>query len=153
MSYAEISNSAINILKQLELPKNPAIVFDIDDTLVFDSYYSNGMRSGCIPEIIKLYNTAKSLKISPIIITNRGGVDKVVEITLELLKSCNITDFVSIYFKPMSNIQMNNPYTYKRLARQHATEQDNYNIVMSVGDQPWDVGDYGGIPIKLPSLV
>ena len=48
---------------------------------------------------------------------------------------------------------MNNPYTYKRLARQHATEQDNYNIVMSVGDQPWDIGDYGGIPIKLPSLV
>ena len=153
MSYSEISNSAINILKQLELPKNPAIVFDIDDTLVFDSYSSGGMRSGCIPEIIKLYNTAKYLKISPIIITNRGGVDNVVKITLDLLKSCNITDFVSIYFRPMSNIQMNNPYTYKRLARQHATEQDNYNIVMSVGDQPWDVGDYGGIPIKLPSLV
>jgi len=153
MSYIEISETAIKILNGLNLPEKPAIVFDIDDTLVFDSYSSGGMRSGCIPEIIKIYNTAKSLNISPIIITNRGGVDNVVEITLELLKSCNITDFASIYFRPVYHQEMNNPYKYKRAARQHATEQDNYNIVMSVGDQPWDVGEYGGIPVKLPSLI
>lgn len=153
MSYAEISESAIKILQKIKLPKNPAIVFDIDDTLIFDSFSSKGMRSGCIPEIVKLYNTSKSLNISPIIITNRAGIDNVVEITLDLLKSCNITDFVSAYFRPIYNPEMNNPYTYKTTARKHATEQDNYNIVMSVGDQPWDVGDYGGVPIKLPSLI
>ena len=38
MSYAEISESAIKILQKIKLPKNPAIVFDIDDTLIFDSF-------------------------------------------------------------------------------------------------------------------
>ena len=153
MSYAEISESAINILNGLQLPEKPAIVFDIDDTLIFDSFSSKGMRSGCNYEIIKIYNTAKSLNISPILITNRPGIPNVVELTLELLKSCNIEGFVSIYFRPALEHEMNNPYTYKTYARRHATEQDNYNIVMSIGDQPWDVGDYGGIPIKLPSLI
>jgi predicted secreted acid phosphatase len=46
---------------------------------------------------------------------------------------------------------MNNIIDYKTNARRHAVDS-GINIVMSVGDQYWDMGSYGGIPVKLPSL-
>jgi hypothetical protein len=153
MDYLEtvkkISYDSKQILHNLQLPNNPGIVFDIDDTLICANSGGSGLFFGdCIDPIIDLYNTAKGLGIKPIIITARSADNAVVLYTLDMLKNCKINGFYSLYFRP---IYMNNIIDYKTNARRHAVDS-GINIVMSVGDQYWDMGSYGGIPVKLPSL-
>jgi predicted secreted acid phosphatase len=148
----KISKESKEILYKLNLKniKNPAIIFDIDDTLICATNNNYGLFIGeSIEPIIDLYNTAKELGIRPIIITARGGVDFVVKETMDLLKKSKIKGFYSIYFRP---IYADDPYFYKTSARKHAADS-GFNILMSVGDQEWDMGNFGGIPVKLPSLM
>lgn len=156
MNYLEnvkkISEESKEMLYKLNLKniKNPAIIFDIDDTLICATNNGYGLFIGdCIEPIVDLYNTAKKIGVRPIIITARGGVDFVVKETMDLLNKCKIKGFYSIYFRP---VYAEDPYFYKTSARKHANDS-GFNIVMSVGDQEWDVGDFGGIPVKLPSIM
>ena len=132
------SLQAMDYLNRITLPPNPAIVFDIDDTLI-DS------KGNSIHSIIALYNFSKQLGITPIIITNRSGHYQNIEYTKEQLKQHNIVGFKLLYFRPPHKW---NPWRYKLKARENVKDK-GYNVVMSIGDMEWDIGKYGGVGILL----
>ena len=138
----DISYWIIGKLTQLDLTPNSAIVFDIDNTLI----HSNG--NGIIP-IINVFNHVKSIGIIPILITNRIGNQQSIDFTQNQLKQCGIEGYKSLYFRHPE--KEDNPYRYKERARRSVYER-GMNVIMSIGDQPWDIGNYGGIGVIIPIL-
>ena len=67
--------------------------------------------------------------------------------TQNQLGSIGIVGYKSMYFR--SPAKENNPWKYKEIARKSVLDR-GFNIIMSVGDQPWDIGNYGGIGVKVP---
>lgn len=130
-----------DILNTITLPDNPTVVFDIDDTLI-------NINGECIDQIINFYNYVKSLGIIVIIITNRSGDTQTINFTIKQLNQSGITGHKSIYFRSINSI---NPYKYKKLARKNILDR-GMNIIMSIGDMPWDIGEYGGIGIIVPTV-
>lgn len=137
----DTAKKAKKILLTINMPKNPLVVFDIDDTLI-------DLNQNCLEPIVDLYNTIKSMGISIILITNRVDNDYIALKTQEMLNKCNITGYDSIYFRPSNRLDF---YNYKKEAR-ISCHLRGFNVIMSIGDQPWDIGDYGGVGIKLPSI-
>jgi len=138
LNYYNICKSAMYLLSSLTIEPNNAIIFDIDDTLI-DKY------GQCIIPVIQLYNYAKTLGLIPIIITARLDEVNNINYTLYQLHTCNITDYHEIFFRPEN---MLNLYEYKNSRRKHIYDS-GFKVLMSVGDMPWDIGQYGGIGIYL----
>lgn len=142
----EMQRISLNLRKKLlkfsqNMPNNPVIVFDIDDTLIHTS-------GNIIYPMLNVYNYAKSLGIIPMLITNRGGSQEVIIYTENQLLEANITDYKSLYFR---NPGTDNPYKYKELARKNIHDRGFY-VLMSIGDMPWDIGNYGGVGENIPIL-
>ena len=81
MNYCikKFSNKLYTVLNDIKLPQNPAIVFDIDNTLI----YINGEP---ISPIINFFNHVKRIGINVILITNRSGDNNTVNWTMKQLK-------------------------------------------------------------------
>ena len=138
----DISYNAVNTLASIRLPSDAVVVFDIDDTLI----HSNG---GCIIPMINVFNHVKDVGLTPIIITNRSGDTDTIDKTQKQLNECGIFGYKSLYFrKPTIS---DNPYKYKESARRSIHER-GMTVVMSIGDQVWDIGRYAGIGMLVPSL-
>ena len=118
------------------------MVFDIDNTLL----HSNGT---CIVPIVNVYNHVKNKGIIPIIVTNRLGIIPVIEFTQNQLKNCGINGYKYLYFRHPE--KSNDPYKYKKNVRYNIHKR-GMNIIMSIGDQKHDIGDYGGIGVMVPIL-
>jgi predicted secreted acid phosphatase len=133
-------DQAIEILDEIKMPKNPAMIFDIDDTLI-------DMNGIAIDPVVNFYNHVKILCITPIIVTNRTGEPISVEYTKYQLKENKITDYYDIYFRNPDEMDLTKA---KLNARKIITEK-GFDVVMSIGDQKWDIGEYGGVGILIPS--
>lgn len=48
----------------------------------------------------------------------------------------------------MRPVNFNNHFAYKKSRRQRIYEH-GFNIIMSVGDMPFDFGDYGGKSVRI----
>jgi hypothetical protein len=135
-----ISLNAISILDNMKIPNNAAIIFDIDDTLLY-SHNKNPINS-----IIMLYNYSKMKGITPYIITYRQKTPNNINYTINELNKIGVSGYNQLYLAP-PNID---PWTYKINIRKHITEKNGMNIIMSVGDSDWDIsGGYHGIGIKV----
>jgi hypothetical protein len=99
---------------------NDAVMFDIDDTLIF----TNGEPN--VP-IIELLYDAKTQGYNIVIITARPGLNRVIKWTIEQLKSYKIPydylGFTSAQYKTVMKKQL------------------PYNFILSVGDMPTDLTD------------
>jgi predicted secreted acid phosphatase len=132
-----ISKMIIDILRNIQIPKNPTIAFDIDGTLIDN-------KGRCIEPIHDVFKYALNNGIYVVLITSRIGTASMIELTKAQLISNNITGYNHIYFrKPDSS---KNNFDYKRNARLDSLKR-GMNIIMSIGDNRWDVGEFGGIPI------
>lgn len=138
----DISHSVISKLSNIELYSNSAIVFDIDNTLL----HLNG--TPIIP-IIHIFNFAKSIGLTLVIITNRLGIPPNINFTTMQLENSGIYGYRFIYFR--SPTKVDNPWRYKEISRKHVLDK-GFNIIMSIGDQEWDIGNYSGEGIKVPVL-
>lgn len=118
---------------------NLAIVFDIDGTLLNDETP--------IKPVVDLYNIGKSMGFHNFIITARDshGVSE----TIDQLNKIGIYDYDSMYFRLPIYWNMDQ---YKESCRKSITDK-GYNVVLSIGDTPWDIGRYGGYGVLLPQLV
>ena len=74
------------------------------------------------------------------IITARASTPDAVQFTLRQLRSLGIGGFKSIAFRPPDYWDIPK---FKMDARRSIPQR----VVMSVGDQYWDVGQYGGIGV------
>ena len=108
------------ILKNRVVGEKDAVMFDIDDTLIFTNGNAN------VP-IIKLLHYAKQLGYKIIIITARPAVRVTVEITQYQLKQYGIP-YDALVITPAHN-----KGTIKR--------KSGLNYVLSVGDQDTDLTD------------
>jgi predicted secreted acid phosphatase len=130
--------TAYNIINNLP-EKKGVIVFDIDDTLVC------GLIGTPISPVIDFYNYIKKLGFTPVIITARLYNKPTIDYTFKQLTDVSVNGYRAIYFRPLNE---ENVPEFKKMARK--TVQDTLGeIVMSVGDMPWDYGEYGGHGIKV----
>lgn len=125
-------------LTSLSLPSNSAVIFDIDMTLIDES----GNR---IEPVCWFYEQVLKENFTAVLVTARPSIDSVIERTNRDLQSCGIVNYDSIYFRDPAE---KNVEKYKTSARRNIWER-GFNVIMSVGDQPWDIGEYGGIGILL----
>jgi predicted secreted acid phosphatase len=132
----DIVRRASYYLEHLTLPEMPAMVFDIDDTLI-------DTKNNPIVPVIQLFEYVKTLGITPFIVTNRTGNSGSDFYTREQLASHGIKGYKGIYFRDHT---CRNLWIPKISARKHIYEM-GYNTVMSIGDKEWDVGDYGGVGV------
>jgi len=128
----------ININNNFFDLKHPAVMFDIDDTLI---HYSGKP----IKPIIKLLNECIKLNLIVIIITARDFRFK--DETIKELKKHAIKYDLLYLRKQTDNIR-----TFKSNIKKHLKETDDITIILSVGDNIIDVdGEYSGYFIKLPN--
>ena len=124
------------ILQTIPFNSNQAIVFDIDDTLI-------SSRDGqLILNIFDFYNYCINRGYSVYIITARSGTIKNMEITIQQLQSLGIANYKRLYFRKPFDMRVARS---KKLARKHIP----HSIILSIGDQPGDIGEYGGVGILL----
>ena len=100
--------------------ENDAVMFDIDDTLI----WTNGTPN--VP-IINLLHKMKDLGYYIVIITERPGIDAVVQYTIQQLKKHGIQYHYLGFTSPDTKSLMK-----KKLG---------YNFILSVGDMPTDWTD------------
>jgi hypothetical protein len=138
----KISRDSIRILDTMILPENPAIVFDIDETLI--DLLTNPIQPICV-----IYHYARLLGISVMIVTARNNVPLHIDMVKVHLARIGITEVEKWYFRDHLDHQY---ASYKEQARCDITN-NGYNIVMSVGDRDWDItGQYVGVGVKIPSF-
>lgn len=121
----------MNILETIPFQPNQAIVFDIDDTLISTT------TGQCITEVCNLYNHCRKKGYTIYIITARGGTPYGMNFTIKQLQHCGINGYKKVFFRPPATLNIS---LYKKNARKSIPE----TVVMSVGDQAWDIGEYGG---------
>lgn len=114
--------------------KNYVLILDIDDT-IYDT-----KKDKIIEPIHDLYNYALSQNIYTVFITAREGSKYMQNITVDQLNNLGIKKYDLLYLRPP---KMTDVYKYKKYARRNVVES-GYTPLISIGDQPWDCGDYGG---------
>lgn len=129
----------LGYLNQITLPHNPCIVFDIDHTLLDQFGHP-------IEPVVYLYNDVKRRGITPVIITAREGRPEVVNWTTSQLKNVGIVDYKLLYFLHPGR---KDPWRYKLMSRKNVSDR-GYSVIMTVGDEQWDHGDYGGVGFIIP---
>tara|TARA_A200000159_G_C7312379_1_gene335209 strand:+ start:101 stop:490 length:390 start_codon:yes stop_codon:yes gene_type:complete len=124
----------MDILKQIPFNPKQAIIFDIDDTLIDSRTHT------IIKPVYQLYKYCQNKGYNIYIITARPRIPYGVQLTLNQLYSLGITGFKNIAFRPPLEIDVPG---YKLKARKAISDE----IIMSVGDKKWDIGEAGGYGI------
>lgn len=124
-----------DFLKDHPFESNDVAVFDIDETLI-------DKNGNLIEPVFDFYNFLKK-HIQIFIVTARPDYKMTIEYTRIQLHAFGITDYKCIYFRKLTNT---NIFKYKLLARKDICDQGN-NIILSIGDKEWDIGEYGGFGI------
>ena len=124
----------------------PCVVFDIDGTILVDGIYLPQDHSEIIQDVYKfLLYLQNSLGIDIFIITARpeSRINRLG--TIEMLKKLGI-NYKYLY---MWNMNIFRDYKkYKEEARREIFE-NGYNVIMSLGDNYWDYGHYGGLGVHV----
>lgn len=127
------------LLSQNMIPYNAAIIFDIDDTLIPST------RNVSLQKVRDFYYFVKSLgKITTFIITARPDYAFNVTSTKNELNGIDINDYHTLFMRPHGHDMI----LYKR-SRRKIINDSGFNIIMSIGDQISDIGDYGGYSVLL----
>lgn len=113
-----LKREGVHALVDRKIQPNDAVMFDIDDTLIFTDGTPN------VP-IIELLRIARHLGYSIVIITARPGYTQNIDWTIKELASHNI---------PYDYLGFTSAHT-KILMKQHLP----YTFILSVGDMPTDL--------------
>ena len=124
----------MNILEQIPFNRDQAVVFDIDDTLI------NSDTGEIMPKVFSLYRYCVMKGYHVYIITARANTPDAVAFTLNQLRSRGIIGFRSIAFRAPDDWDIPR---FKMEARRSIPQK----VMMSVGDQDWDIGRYGGVGV------
>lgn len=129
-----VEDKIMHHLNKLDTSK--MIVYDIDDTLISSSKRPKN-------DIIRTYYHARLRGFPLAIITARQGSENAVKFTINELDSYGIDGYKYIYFRPP---ELDDQFHYKKKAREDLHNK-GYEVAMTIGDQPQDIGEYGGIGI------
>ncbi len=124
------------ILLPLPLPPRAVVVFDIDDTLISE-------QGVPMTPILRFYLYCKSQGLKTAIVTARRDTEEVRRWTERQLAELGVFAYDFIYYMPPEALSA---HRFKQEARRDLWMQ-GCRVIMTVGDQEWDHGLYGGIPI------
>ena len=124
----------MDILEKIPFSPNQAVIFDIDDTLIDSTTHR------IIPKVFELYQYCRNKGYNIYIITARPRIPYGIRLTLTQLHALGIAGFKNIAFRPPMEFSIPN---YKLAARKAIKD----NVIMSVGDKRWDIGEGGGYGI------
>lgn len=140
----EFYNILVNIINNLVYKNknvsNNTVIFDIDGTLIDEKDES------LIESVYNFYKYCERLGLNNIIITARSSVYLSKDYTLKLLDRYNIRK--TVYFMKPNAL---NVFNYKRNARKNEYDKGN-NILLSIGDNLCDIGEYGGVGILVKKI-
>jgi len=133
------------ILRSQQVFANPmipgAVVFDIDGTLITEGSWIEPIKS-----VVDFCNFCKEeMGLGVFIVTARAGTNENIIHTKKMLKNFGI-ECDSIFFRTADYDDLDES---KLRAREYITKNMTYNILMSIGDNPWDMGQYGGVGVLM----
>lgn len=157
---------AIRQVRLLNLPKNSAFVFDVDETALSNMEYELKYDFGYIKEewnkwvlaekapairqVKNFYDTLLAMGLKIIFITGRS--EEQYQATFNNLKKAGYGVFDTLICRNKNEIGLS-AREYKTAKRKELT-QKGYNIVGSIGDQWSDLeGGYTIIKVKLPNYM
>ena len=166
---AELKSEVQQFIQELEssdLPENPAVIFDVDETVLSNYDYIKSLNFGyeynlwneyqktgtakAIPEVKELYNYLKEKGFKIIFLTARRQV--VYESTLRNLTREGFTDFDTLICYAQDHKDISSA-DFKGFERELLTNS-GVNIAATVGDQNSDFsGGNTGLSLKLPNLL
>lgn len=162
----EVARQAQHYLeKQLPLPKNSAVVFDVDDTLISNWYFNytndfgynrkraavweESAQAPALKPLLNLYLFCKNHEIKIIFITGRRAFLK--KATQQNLKKVGYTSWDALIFRPDS-YTIASRIPFKTFVRRLLQERYDLNILVNIGDQYSDLlGGYSQATFKLPN--
>ena len=136
--YQTRMNEARQYLKTITIKPNSIIFFDIDLTLLDEQCHG-------IQPVIEFFNYIKFIGIKPVIVTARRHFENNIKRTLTELKNNHINGYYGIFFRNLDFLD----FTKYKLEARKVFHDKGFNILMSVGDSIWDIGEYGGKGILL----
>ena len=136
--YQTRMNEARQYLKTITIKPNSIIFFDIDLTLLDEQCHG-------IQPVIEFFNYVKFIGIKPVIVTARRHFENNIKRTLTELKNNHINGYYGIFFRNLDFLD----FTKYKLEARKVFHDKGFNILMSVGDSIWDIGEYGGKGILL----
>jgi predicted secreted acid phosphatase len=141
--YDTAYDLGINYLKLVKNKvKNPMVMFDIDDTLLF---INRDESLSPITPMINLLNYCLKNGIAVLILTARDS-RYLAETKNDLAKNGINYNYIYLRKSPQDNHQY-----FKSDVKKMYT-QSGFTVIMSVGDNEVDIiGDYSGYSIKLPN--
>lgn len=117
----------------------PCVIFDIDGTILKDNIFTPKNEHDIIVPILYFLYYLQKKGITIFIVTARPDFYENRLRTIEMLIDLNI----NYHHLFMMNLdQYNNHILYKKHVRQFLT-YNNFNIIMCLGDNTWDYGEYG----------
>jgi len=145
----------------------PAIVFDIDETLLSNyqaekemgfnfsprywRYWVNMSKAPAIEPVKILYDFAVSKELTVFIITGRKV--SVRQQTVRNLKQEGYSHWTNLFFREKWD-EKKTAQQYKTAIRKQLSEQDEYQIIANLGDQESDLaGGYAVRTFKLPNYM
>jgi len=139
---SRIANEAIETLLSFDpmYVDNPAVVFDIDDTLI------DSVSERTIHSIHRLYDVVQQLGIPIFLVTARDPRYRAY--TQRQLQRSNITGYQELLMIPLNR---NRNRGLAKAEHRKYIESLGYRILMNVGDDPKDfINDTSIFQIKLP---
>ena len=145
-----ILNSLINTFKtEIQYYDNntfkPCVVFDIDGTILVDGVYSPDTINEIIIDVYKFLLYIQNKGIDIFIITARPDFSHNRLSTMKMLKKLNIK---YTYLYMWNQNIFSDQIIFKESARKEIFD-NKYNIIMSLGDNDWDYGLYGGLGVHI----
>lgn len=139
-SAKDAVEATIQLLTPLkDIVTNPAMVFDIDETLLYN-HPSNDEKFTKNPPIIALYNWGRQNEIDMYIVTARPKEPANAKWTEDILKKIKIEGYKKIYYKP-SEYQDKCSSQAKWKYRERICTKYKQTILVSVGDKWGDLLD------------
>jgi len=120
--------------------KQPAIVFDIDGTLVHDKTWDTPIWS-----VINFCNHCKDIGIATMIVTARGGWESNINNTKSSLQALGI-QCDALFFRNPADHDLTE---FKTNVRRYLSEAIDFNVLISIGDNEWDMGAWGGTGVLM----
>jgi len=133
-----VASEIVKTINTIPVNSNSVVVYDIDGTLL-------DWNGNPITPIVQTYHHARNAGLIPVIITARAGSNQNIDLTRKQLYQVGISDYKYIYFLPEDK---NDQAWFKLLSRKNLHDK-GYEVVMSIGDMPWDIGQYGGIGFRV----
>lgn len=131
----DAANHVIGVMEQnLDLIDNPAVCFDIDETLILnhptedDKFKRNG-------PVAKIYDWAVANDVKVFIITARPKIRSNAKWTEKILEKSRITKYEKVYYEPEGVESGDAKYAY----RKRIWEEHGQCCMLSVGDQWTDL--------------